>query len=138
MARRRHVILVVDDEPDVVQSVQDLLRLEYRVLGATRADEAIKILQEHEVDVVDTILIEFGYTLFNKKQAKQLECRGTERSVARPQDGLIVVAYKAHAERDGSPPYQAYCTSTYRRLEHEDWRVVQHQQTVPLIGKSTV
>ena len=28
----RHTILVVDDEPDVVKSVQDLLRLEYKVL----------------------------------------------------------------------------------------------------------
>ena len=48
MPRRKHVILVVDDEPDVVQSVQDLLRLDYRVLGATRADDGMKILQEQE------------------------------------------------------------------------------------------
>jgi signal transduction histidine kinase len=51
---RRHTILVVDDEPDVVQSVQDLLRLEYRVFGATRASEGIKLLQEKEVHVVMT------------------------------------------------------------------------------------
>jgi hypothetical protein len=25
--------------------------------------------------------------------------------------------------------YEAHCTSTYRRLSHEEWRVVQHQQT---------
>ncbi|UFN50553.1 DUF4440 domain-containing protein [Roseomonas sp. OT10] len=56
----------------------------------------------------------------------------TERQVARPQEGLIVVAYKARAERDGVPPYEAHCTSTYRRLAHEAWRVVQHQQTPPL------
>ena len=29
----RHTLLVLDDEPDVVKSVQDLLRLDYRVLG---------------------------------------------------------------------------------------------------------
>jgi signal transduction histidine kinase len=51
---RRHTILVVDDEPDVVQSVQDLLRLEFRVLGTTRAIEGLKILQEHEVHIVMT------------------------------------------------------------------------------------
>jgi signal transduction histidine kinase len=51
---RRHTILVVDDEPDVVQSVQDLLRLEFRVLGTTRAVEGLKILQEHEVHIVMT------------------------------------------------------------------------------------
>jgi len=50
----RHTLLVVDDEPDVVQSVQDLLRLDYRVLGATRAREGLKILQEQEVHLVMT------------------------------------------------------------------------------------
>ena len=33
----KYSILVVDDEPDLVRSVQDLLRFDYRVLGATRA-----------------------------------------------------------------------------------------------------
>jgi signal transduction histidine kinase len=51
---RRHTILVVDDEPDVVQSLHDLLRLQYRVFGATRADDGIKILQEQEIHVVMT------------------------------------------------------------------------------------
>ncbi len=51
---RRHTLLVVDDEPDVVQSVQDLLRLDYRVLGATRAKEGLRILQEQEVHLVMT------------------------------------------------------------------------------------
>ena len=60
----------------------------------------------------------------------------TERQVARPQEGLIVIAYKAHAERDGVSPYDAHCTSTYRRLAPEEWRVVQHQQTPPLLASS--
>jgi signal transduction histidine kinase len=51
---RRHTLLVVDDEPDVVQSVQDLLRLDYRVLGAIRAREGLRILQEQEVHLVMT------------------------------------------------------------------------------------
>ena len=55
----------------------------------------------------------------------------SERQVARPQDGLIVIAYKAQARR-GEQSYTAYCTSTYRRLAHEQWQVVQHQQTVPM------
>ena len=53
----------------------------------------------------------------------------TERVVSRPQEGLIVIAYKAHATRDGVNPYEAHCTTTYRRLEHDKWRVVQHQQS---------
>jgi hypothetical protein len=53
----------------------------------------------------------------------------TDQRVARPQEGLIVVAYTVEAEREGTEPYSAHCTSTYRRLSHEEWRVVQHQQT---------
>ena len=48
----RHTLLVVDDEPDVVQSVQDLLRRQFRVLGATQADEGLRLLREQEVHVV--------------------------------------------------------------------------------------
>jgi hypothetical protein len=44
---------------------------------------------------------------------------------------LIVIAYRAEAAK-GDERYVAHCTSTYRRLEHEVWRVVQHQQTPPL------
>jgi signal transduction histidine kinase len=51
---RRHTVLVVDDEPDVVQSVQDLLRLTYRVVGAHSAKDALKVLREHEVHIVMT------------------------------------------------------------------------------------
>lgn len=48
----RHTLLVVDDEPDVVQSVQDLLRRQFRVLGATRADDGLRLLREQQVHVV--------------------------------------------------------------------------------------
>lgn len=50
--------------------------------------------------------------------------------IARPQEGLIVIAYFVRASRPGRA-YQAYCTSTYRRIAHEEWRVVQHQQSLP-------
>ena len=58
----------------------------------------------------------------------------TERQVSRPQEGIIVIAYAVSAERDGVTPYQAHCTSTYRRLAHDEWRVIQHQQTPPLVS----
>jgi hypothetical protein len=58
----------------------------------------------------------------------------TERQVSRPQEGLIVIAYKANAERAGVSPYEAYCTTVYRMIEHGTWRVVQHQQTPPLMS----
>ena len=58
----------------------------------------------------------------------------SERQVSRPQEGIIVIAYAAHAQRDGVAPYLAHCTSTYRRLAHDEWRVIQHQQTPPLMS----
>lgn len=58
----------------------------------------------------------------------------TERQVSRPQEGLIVIGYNVHAQREGEA-YQAHCTSVIRRLEHEVWRVVQHQQS-PVLAKS--
>jgi hypothetical protein len=56
----------------------------------------------------------------------------SDRQVTRPQEGLIVIAYKASASKEGGESYQAYCSSTIRRLAHEEWRVVQHSQLPPL------
>lgn len=50
----RHTLLVVDDEPDVVQSLRDLLRREYNVLGATRARDGLRLLHQQPVHVVMT------------------------------------------------------------------------------------
>lgn len=55
----------------------------------------------------------------------------SDLQIRRPREGLIVLAYAVAAER-GEEAYHAFCTSTYIRLDHETWRVVQHQQTVPL------
>lgn len=52
--KQRHTILVVDDEPDVVKSVQDLLRFDYKVLGATSGPQAIELLKTNEIQVVMT------------------------------------------------------------------------------------
>lgn len=48
----KHCLLVVDDEPDLVSSVKDLLRLDYRVLGATRASEGLRIMEQEQVHIV--------------------------------------------------------------------------------------
>jgi signal transduction histidine kinase len=45
-------LLVVDDEPDLVQSVKDLLRFDFRVLGATRASEGLRIMDREHVQVI--------------------------------------------------------------------------------------
>lgn len=49
---KKHCLLVVDDEPDLVQSVKDLLRFDYKVLTATRASDGLKIMEEEKVHIV--------------------------------------------------------------------------------------
>jgi hypothetical protein len=52
-------------------------------------------------------------------------------TVHRPQEGLIVIGYRADASR-GEERFEAYCTSTYQRIGEHEWQVIQHQQTVPV------
>ncbi len=40
----------------------------------------------------------------------------------------VVLAYRAEAERAGSPPYVAYCSSAYVR-DGGVWKLLSHQQT---------
>lgn len=48
----KHCLLIVDDEPNVCDSVHDLLRREFRVLKAHSADEGYRIMQEEEVHII--------------------------------------------------------------------------------------
>jgi len=48
----KHCLLIVDDEPNVCDSVHDLLRREFRVLKAHSADEGFRLMQEEEVHIV--------------------------------------------------------------------------------------
>ena len=52
MPTTRHCLLIVDDEPNVCDSVHDLLRREFRVLKAHSAEEGYRIMQEEEVHIV--------------------------------------------------------------------------------------
>jgi response regulator RpfG family c-di-GMP phosphodiesterase len=45
---------VVDDEPDVCDSIQDLLRHEFRVLKARSGSEGYQLMQEHEIHIIMT------------------------------------------------------------------------------------
>lgn len=47
-------MLVVDDEPDVAESVRQLLRHKFQVLTARSAEEGYKLMQEHEVHIIMT------------------------------------------------------------------------------------
>jgi response regulator RpfG family c-di-GMP phosphodiesterase len=50
----KHCLLVVDDEPDVCDSVHDLLRREFKVLKARSAAEGNQLMQENEVHIIMT------------------------------------------------------------------------------------
>jgi response regulator RpfG family c-di-GMP phosphodiesterase len=53
-AKHKHTLLVVDDEPDVCDSVHDLLRREFNVLKARSAAEGARLMQEHEIHIIMT------------------------------------------------------------------------------------
>jgi len=53
----------------------------------------------------------------------------TDRVLARPGAGILVLGYRAEGRREGQEPYRCYCTSTYRR-EARSWKLIQHQQTL--------
>lgn len=50
----KHTLLVVDDEPDVCDSVHDLLRRDFRVLRASCAQDGYRLIQEEEVHIIMT------------------------------------------------------------------------------------
>lgn len=54
MTAKKHTLLVVDDEPDVCDSVHDLLRREFQVLKARSAEEGLQLMRENEVHIIMT------------------------------------------------------------------------------------
>jgi response regulator RpfG family c-di-GMP phosphodiesterase len=50
----KHCLLVVDDEPDVADSIYDLLRHEFKVLKARSAAEGARLMAENDVHIVMT------------------------------------------------------------------------------------
>jgi response regulator RpfG family c-di-GMP phosphodiesterase len=51
---RKPCLLVVDDEPEVCNSVYHLLRRRYNVLRANSAAEAVQVMAQHEVEIIMT------------------------------------------------------------------------------------
>ena len=52
MAEKKQSILVVDDEPDIVDSLYDTFSDKYDVHKATNAKDAIEILAKNHIDLV--------------------------------------------------------------------------------------
>jgi response regulator RpfG family c-di-GMP phosphodiesterase len=49
---RKHTLLVVDDEPDVLDSLRHLFHRRYQVLTATDGSEAIELLEREDVQLI--------------------------------------------------------------------------------------
>jgi signal transduction histidine kinase len=52
MDARRHTLLVVDDEVDVLESLRHLFHRSYRVLTASSGDEALQLLNKNDVHLI--------------------------------------------------------------------------------------
>jgi signal transduction histidine kinase len=52
MEQRRHTLLVVDDEVDVLESLRHLFHRSYRVLTASNGSQAIALLEHEEVHLI--------------------------------------------------------------------------------------
>src|ERR1017187_9851347 len=52
MDQRRHTLLIVDDEPDVLDSLRHQFHRGYRVLTCTTGKEAIEVLQNDGVELI--------------------------------------------------------------------------------------
>ncbi|WP_161604477.1 response regulator [Roseiconus nitratireducens] len=51
---KKHSILLVDDEPEILFSLKGLLRREFNLFTAESAEEALQILDEHPIHVIMT------------------------------------------------------------------------------------
>ena len=52
--KRKHSILLVDDEPEILYSLRGLLRREFDLHTAESAEEALEIMEQHPIHVVMT------------------------------------------------------------------------------------
>lgn len=50
----RHPILIVDDEPDVLFSLKSLLRHDFELHTAESGDEALRVMNDHQIHVLMT------------------------------------------------------------------------------------
>ncbi|MBX6313706.1 MAG: response regulator, partial [Isosphaeraceae bacterium] len=48
----RHTLLVVDDEPDVLESLRHLFHRRYHVLTAQNGAEALDVVRDHDIHIL--------------------------------------------------------------------------------------
>lgn len=52
MPEKKHTILVVDDEPDIVDSLFDTFIETYKMFKASNAKEALEIINDKQIDLI--------------------------------------------------------------------------------------
>src|SRR3954449_2970376 len=52
MDSRRHTLLVVDDEVDVLESLRHLFHRSYRVITASSGDQALDLIRKNDVHLI--------------------------------------------------------------------------------------
>jgi len=122
---KKHSILIVDDEPDILQSLLGLLRREFELFTATSGEEALAILKKHPIQVVmtdqrmpgmtgvelmrqvrvdypDSIRIVFTGYADIKAVVEAINTGGLYRYITKPwdPDNLIELLHQAASEHD--------------------------------------
>ncbi len=128
MARTKYCLLIVDDEPNVCDSVHDLLRREFRVLKAHSADEGYRLMQEEEVHIVmsDQRMPQIsGVELLTKVKARYPQAIRMLFTGFADLESVIAAINQGHIFQFVSKPWQPeelqmavrYAAAEYDRLE---------------------
>lgn len=113
----KHCILVVDDEPDICDSVHALLHREFRVLSASSALEGMRVMQENDVHVVMT-------------DQRMPRTTGVEllASVRQQHPQAVRILFTGYADVDAI--VEAINTSQIFRFVKKPWNPVELEQIV--------
>mgnify|MGYP001627409423 CR=1 FL=1 len=112
------------DDARLWGSEKSLWTTDHKGYQAVISDEALMVLPGHPGVLSGQAAVEAV-----SATPRWTEVTFTAQHASRPQEGLIVIAYAVEATKDHEC-YSARCTTTYLRLSHEEWRVIQHQQSI--------
>lgn len=138
---KKHSILIVDDEPDILQSLLGLLRREFQLFTATSGEEALAILKEHPIHVImtdqrmpgmtgvelmrqvradypESIRIVFTGYADIKAVVEAINTGGLYRYITKPwdPDNLIELLHQATSEYDGQGDLQRLVTDLRQHI----------------------
>lgn len=127
---KKHCLLVIDDEPDVCDSVHDLLRREFRVLKAHSAQDGLQLLQEEEVHIIMTdqrMPSVTGVELLQRVKAKKPQAIRMLFTGYADLESIVAAINQGHVFQFLKKPWRPedlleavrLAAAEYDRLEHE-------------------